>query len=46
VKAKLVKDYPGKLKSKRDKIADFCKRKFVDFPKEKLLRRIDQSLGR
>ena len=46
VKAKLVKDYPGKLNSKRDKIADFCKRKFVDFPKEKLLRRISRSGGK
>ena len=46
VKAKLVKDYPGKLNSKRDKIADFCKRKFVDFTKEKLLRRISRSGGK
>ncbi|CAB4019460.1 Hypothetical predicted protein [Paramuricea clavata] len=42
VKARLVKNYPGKLNSKRDKIADFCKRKFVDFPKDKLLRSISR----
>ncbi len=46
VKAKLVKDYSGKLNSKRDKIADFCKRKFVDFPKEKLLRRMSHLGGK
>ena len=46
MKAKLVKDYRGKINSKRDKIADFCKRKFVDFPKEKLLRRMSRSGGK
>jgi hypothetical protein len=37
VRAKLLKDYstPGKVNSKRDKIVDYCKLTFLDFPKVK-----------
>lgn len=46
VKANLSKDGSGKLNSLRDKIVEFCKVTYPEFPKGKPVRRITRSGGR
>ncbi|CAB4042874.1 Hypothetical predicted protein, partial [Paramuricea clavata] len=46
VKAKLSKDSSAKLHGKRDKIMEYCRYKFPNFPKDKPLRRITRSGGK
>jgi uncharacterized small protein (DUF1192 family) len=46
VKVKLSKDSSVKLHGKRDKIMEYCRYKFPNFPKDKPLRRITRSGGK